>query len=512
MQPLERRAWLVAAAAVALVAAAWRFETLARRPLWLDERYTAHVVQKSADLAALWREAAADQNLHPPLAYAPAWLAAHGAESRQSLRMPAAIAGLASIALLAALGTRLFGRWTGLLAAFLMGISVYHVDFSQEARPYMVALAFTLGAYTALFGYLAEGRARQLVGFALAAIGAVYTEHLALAHVAVAAVIATAHTVAGGREARARGRRVALTFAAIALAVLPELPNLIGFASAKGLAANHVLSLEPRVLHALVQRWGSGTGWVTWLYEAAFVLGALRIGARRDLVALGLLGWAAAPFAPFALIPFSKYFDIRFLISALPVFFLAVAGGVGLAAEGARRLATRAALAPRAASACAAAVLASAALAFFVPAAALYQRFRATDVRCGEFVVKPEIIEANERFCAEHLVLSTIYGPHQFIVRNLRPALALDASRLDAYVGAYAFENGPRIEIRRRGDHLTAQREGQFEYDLLPESETRFFYRVLGNGLIEFERDAGGSFDSLLLEGPSGYAHARRMR
>jgi hypothetical protein len=127
-------------------------------------------------------------------------------------------------------------------------------------------------------------------------------------------------------------------------------------------------------------------------------------------------------------------------------------------------------------------------------------------------VIRPEVIEADDHCCAEHLVLSTIYAPQQFIVRSLRPSIALDAGRLDAYVGRYVFENGPPIEIRRSGDHLTARVEGYPEYELVPESETRFFYRVLGQRALTFEPDAAGRFDALLLEGVGGRARAHRER
>jgi mannosyltransferase len=519
MRRWESRGWAVAALGVALLAVWWRFQTLERRPLWFDERFTAERVERAGDLAELWRAAANDDYQHPPLAYMPAWLAAHGAATPLRLRLPSALAGLASIGLLAVLGTVLFDRWTGLLAAFLMAISIYHVDFSQEARPYMMGLTLTLAQYTALFAYLSNQRARRgasaetgrrwlVFAFAFSAVGAIYTYHLAIVHLGVAIAVALAGALSPQRELRARAGALGLAFAWIALALVPDLANLRGFSSARGLAADHVLAVGPRFFHALVARWGSGDGWVTGLYEVAFGVGSLRIVWRRDAIALGLLGWAAVPFAVFAVVPFSKYFDIRFLISALPVFFLAVAAGAGGAARAAARIQG---LRPRA-GAVEGVALAAFGVAFAIPAFRLYERFRATDTRCGEFVIRPEVIEADDRFCAEHLVLSTIYAPQQFIVRSLRPSVALDPSQLDAYVGRYLFENGPPIEIRRSGDHLTAQVEGYPEYELVPESETRFFYRVLGQRALSFERDAAGGFSSLLLEGGGGRAHARRVR
>ena len=78
-----------------------------------------------------------------------------------------------------------------------------------------------------------------------------------------------------------------------------------------------------------------------YLYEIAFAIGAGVAARRRDLASLGLLGWAVAPLLLFATRPFSKYFDIRFLASSLPVFFLLAGAGIAAVARGAAAIAAR---------------------------------------------------------------------------------------------------------------------------------------------------------------------------
>ncbi len=514
MQRTERGArvaWWLLAAAIALLAAGGRFETLDQRPLWVDETYTASVIRQAPSLTALWRTGAIDDAQHPPLAYLLPWLAVRGGDTPLRLRLPSVLAGLASIAGIGALGSLLAGRWAGLFAALLAAISLYHIDISQQVRPYMPGLALTTGQYLALFAFLQRGKRSALVAFALCATLALYTYHLALLHVAIAAGLALLHIVRTPRGRSDRGA-LALAFAVVGVAYLPQLGNLASFLSSQGAAPNHVLAVTPRFLDALVQRWGSGNGATTRLYELAILIGVVQVAMRRDLVSLGILGWATAPLFVFATRPFSKYFDIRFLISSLPVFF--VLAGVGVdatrrAAAALVALVMRGERWPRVASVV---VFGAAALAFLHPATQLYQRFRIAERSCGDFVNEPAIFDANERLCADHLLLSTIAAEQQWIVRNLHADFEIAPERLGAYVGTYAFENGPPIEVTRNGDALIAQVEGLRAYALAPQSETRFLYRVLAGRVMTFEIDSGGRVVALVLDSQGSRARAQRIR
>lgn len=507
----ERPLWLVAAVAVFATAVWWRFETLDQRPLWLDEQSTARVVAASSDLAALWQTGSSDDYLHPPLAYLGQWLTAHDEQTRFRLRLPSAIAGLVSIAVLAALGRLVFDPWTGILAAGLMALSIYHVDFSQEARPYMPALAVTLGQYLALLAWLARGRVRWLVCFATCAVLALYTYHLALIHVAVAAGVAVALALRIVRSDR-DWKPMGVTLAVVALAYVPQLANLAGFLSSGEAEARHTLALGPQFLHAVAQRWGSGSGATTLLYEACFFAGMLRIARRRDASALALLGWILGPLVAFAVMPFAKYFDLRFLISSLPAFFLVVAVGVTGVTRAAAAWASRIGLAERTADRMTATLGVVIAVAFVIPAWHVYERFRAAERRCGEFLNHIEILEENDRLCADQLVLNSIWVEHQWIVRSLRPVIGIPSETLDRFAGFYRFENGPGIAIRRSGDHLVAQVEGRLAYRLDPDTPTRFFYRTLGDRTVEFTIDEQGQSRSLVLTSRGGTARASRER
>ena len=101
------------------------------------------------------------------------------------------------------------------------------------------------------------------------------------------------------------------------------------------------------------------------------------------------------------------------------------------------------------------------------------------------------MFEADDRLCADHLLLNSIATEQQWILRPLRASIEVDPARLDALTGTYRFESGPQVAISRQGDALVAQVEGQRAHQLVAESETRYSFRVLGGHSITFEPGAG---------------------
>jgi len=514
--PRRRRSLEVLLVALVLALAAFlRLETLGRRPLWFDERWTQQIVVGSRGALDVWRVGPMDHAQHPPLSYLAAYLADPSGASAARLRLPAAIAGIASVALLIGVGASLFGSAAGLLAGFLMAISVYHVDASQDARPYMLSVAFTIGQYGSLFAFLRTRRPPWLAALVVCTVAALYTYHLALLHAAIGLAAGVA-SLAVDRADRGGGRRspwpwLAGAYALVALAYLPQLPNLERFAAeSRHPAPNHVLAPSLRFLHELVSRWGSDGA--APLYEILFALGAACVLARRHLIEWGVLAWCAAPLALFSLVPFAKYFDMRFLISGLPAFFLLVAVGGDALARGSARGATALLRSPISAALVRGAVLASVAAAFAYSAAGVYAVFRATETRCGEFVIRPEVLAADDGFCARHLVLNTANPDQQFIVRSTQAAeRAVDPGALAAFVGVYEFASGGEIAITREGDRLMAQVPGRSKYELAAVAADEFVYRAAG-GRILFVRGAGGKVAALRLASASGDVSARKVR
>ena len=95
-------------------------------------------------------------------------------ELRFAGRTLAALADVGSIALLYFIGRRMYGKWTGILAAALTTFAVIHIQHAHFYRPEPFTVLASLGALWAMLRFIDSGRARDaallgaLVGLAMA--------------------------------------------------------------------------------------------------------------------------------------------------------------------------------------------------------------------------------------------------------------------------------------------------------------------------------------------------------
>ena len=124
---------------VVLLAAGLRFHDLDRTSLWLDEA----VSWQQASKPFLEMIAATARDNYPPLhnIILHVTIALFG-DGETALRAPSALLGVANVYVLYLLGSALWDRTTGLIAALLLTVSGFHVWYSTEARMYAL-LAFT---------------------------------------------------------------------------------------------------------------------------------------------------------------------------------------------------------------------------------------------------------------------------------------------------------------------------------------------------------------------------------
>lgn len=109
--------------------------------LWLDEMYSTHLYLGDAFyalLTSLRRE-------HLPFFYQFmfGWIHLFG-DSEWSIRAPSLLAGLFSIPLTYAVASRLLGKTSGLLSAWIVALSPVHIWYSTESRLYSIASLFSL--------------------------------------------------------------------------------------------------------------------------------------------------------------------------------------------------------------------------------------------------------------------------------------------------------------------------------------------------------------------------------
>ena len=95
-------------------------------------------------------------------------------------------------------------------------------------------------------------------------------------------------------------------------------------------------------------------------------------------------------------------------------------------------------------------------------------------------------------------------GPAQVYSKTAKPipsprkVAVVDPKIYDLYAGEYELSPGFSITILRREGQLISQATGQPEVELFPESETRFFLKVV-DAQVDFVKDAGGRVTGLVL-------------
>ncbi|HEY0068074.1 MAG TPA: serine hydrolase [Flavisolibacter sp.] len=81
---------------------------------------------------------------------------------------------------------------------------------------------------------------------------------------------------------------------------------------------------------------------------------------------------------------------------------------------------------------------------------------------------------------------------------KVRKEIKLAETTLKQYEGTYALTNDFAITVKAEGGKLTAQATGQGAYEIFPEKEDHFFYKVV-DAQIVFEKDATGKILALTL-------------
>ncbi|WP_372789931.1 glycosyltransferase family 39 protein [Paraconexibacter sp.] len=163
---------------IVVLAAALRFPTLGAQSYWADEAATVDVLRHGAgDLLGAVR----DQESTPPLYYVLAWVWTQVlGDGEAALRSLSALAGVATVPVLAAVARRLAGVRAALIAALLVATNPLLVWFSQEARAYALLVLLAAVSVLLLQRALESPTAPRLVAWGVVAAFAFATHFFAL--------------------------------------------------------------------------------------------------------------------------------------------------------------------------------------------------------------------------------------------------------------------------------------------------------------------------------------------
>jgi uncharacterized membrane protein len=147
-------------AAVLLFGLFVRLYGLSAESLWFDEAFTIKFAR--LDLFEIFSRCENNPPLYNMIMHG--WIHFFGV-SEFSIRLPSVVFGVLALFVMYKTGCRLFNKNVGLLSSLLLGISVFHIWYSQEARNYSLAVLATLLSMYYFLKLLKSGHPKTLLGY-----------------------------------------------------------------------------------------------------------------------------------------------------------------------------------------------------------------------------------------------------------------------------------------------------------------------------------------------------------
>jgi mannosyltransferase len=298
-----------------------RIVGLGTRSFWLDEAASsmlARVDWHTFVTAVIHRQS----NMALYYALLRGWVQMGNSESWT--RFLSVIFGVAAIPVIYQLGKLVFSPKVGRIAALLLAVNAFHIEYSQEARAYSLALLLALLSCYFFLEILESPSRHTWLAYALSSILMVYAQVLG------ALLLLTQWVYAGFlRNTRKKALRVATV---IAVFVSPLMFVLLFTSDRSQLAWMNRSS--GATLYGLLLNFSGNGGTVLLILEVAMFVGSVLFRFRKSPVRNGLgyiflWVWALLPVVLVSTINLRwPVLQARYLIVCLPAFLLLVADGL----------------------------------------------------------------------------------------------------------------------------------------------------------------------------------------
>lgn len=160
--------YLLVLALIIVIGGTLRVYDLGRKSLWTDE--VASVIDSESITSVIG-------GAQPPLYYLILHLFRDIGTNEVILRFPSVVFGVLTIPLLYKVGKLFFGAKEGLVSAFLLSISTFHIYYSQEARMYTLLSFLSLLSLFFFYKSITENRNILWFVFTLSTILTLYTHY-----------------------------------------------------------------------------------------------------------------------------------------------------------------------------------------------------------------------------------------------------------------------------------------------------------------------------------------------
>lgn len=253
------------------------------------------------------------------------------------IRLPSAIFSLLSLPVIFILGRQLFSTRAGLLAAIILTVSPFSINYAQEGRMYSLVWFLIILSFYLFYRFYQEGCRRFLIGCLLANAGAVYVSYSSFIFILTENIIFLLFLKRQRCKLWLWGQ---LAFLVLLLPILPSLWETATSREGIGwitLNFNYGILFRGIFFYLGGDLTGRGEIWIHLPYLILIVLGYFRLEkgnirmtlAKEDLF---LIIWFATPILTGAAIncffPFLSPLTIRYIGFIHFPFYLAVARGI----------------------------------------------------------------------------------------------------------------------------------------------------------------------------------------
>jgi Tfp pilus assembly protein PilF len=255
------------------------------------------------------------------------------------VRLPAAIYGIGATLVLFLVGRSLMGTREGLLGAYLLALSAFHLEYSQEAKFYSLFILMELLSLWTFSRAVNHSSWRRWLAFAIVTSLGLYTHYfisLVILSELLFLVAASAYHRLAAKRSDLRFPPISrTTFASFVLAICGALLFFLPWVSYAVLAERGLRIRPPAFTLSLVkqffQSFSGGSQVSLLVFGSAFLLGTIGLFKRRNgnVVLLLLVVILPMPIALFLIhVIGGFYFVPRHVILILPIYLLIGASGV----------------------------------------------------------------------------------------------------------------------------------------------------------------------------------------
>lgn len=272
--------WHALSLLAVLAAGTWlRCKGLTFQSLWIDELFTYMKSRPDLGFTGVVGQFTTGEDPHPPLYFVllHSWFRVFGFTEAAG-RIIAALAGSAGLVVIYLLGRELMGKACGWIAALILAVNQFHLNFSQEARPYSMLFLFTGLSYLFLVRGARGLRTRDFIYYALASTVMVYTHYYGLVVMASQTVFMAIYSVA--REERWKLlARFAGAWTLVLLLYLPWIPVVFRTIGREAFWAGKP---EPTYFVNLYERFFGGEPYLVVLFSAMMLVALFQLARRAS--------------------------------------------------------------------------------------------------------------------------------------------------------------------------------------------------------------------------------------